>query len=72
MAYTNSSNFAKKFCARSPFKSHPSKDLDRLQSDVEAFQKQYDENPYERTKQDLDHANKLLEEYMMDPHDEAS
>ena len=57
---------------KSALKSHPSKDLDRLQSDVEAFQKQYDKNPYERTKQDLDHANKLLEEYMMDPHDEAS
>ena len=57
---------------KSALKSHPSKDLDRLQSDVEAFQKQYDENRFEITKQDLDHANKLLEEYMMDPHDEAS
>ena len=57
---------------KSALKSHPSKDLDRLQSDVEAFQKQYDENPYSRTKQDLDHAKKLLRDYMMDPHDEAS
>jgi hypothetical protein len=71
MAY-NSSNFAKKFCARSPFKSHPSKELDRLQSERDIFQKQYDDDPYARTKQDLDHAEKLLQEYMMDPHDEAS
>ena len=57
---------------KSALKSHPSKELDRLQSDVEVFQRQYDENPYARTKQDLDHANKLLREYMMNPHDEAS
>ena len=57
---------------KSALKSHPSKELDRLQSDVEVFQKQYDENPYARTKQDLDHAKKLLREYMMDPHDEPS
>ena len=57
---------------KSALKSHPSKELDRLQSDVATFQKQYDDNPNAGTKQDLDHANKLLEEYMMNPHDEAS
>jgi hypothetical protein len=62
----------KGFPMQSVFKSHPSKTLDRLNSDITAFQEQYDNDPNERTKQDLDHANKLLEEYMMDPHDEAS
>ena len=56
----------------SGFKSHPSKELDRLKSERDIFQKQYDENKNEKTKQDLDHANKLLEEYMMGQHDEAS
>tara|TARA_R110000744_G_C18934157_1_gene513526 strand:+ start:277 stop:486 length:210 start_codon:yes stop_codon:yes gene_type:complete len=56
----------------SALKSHPSKDLDRLNSDVATFQEQYDNDPNEKTKQDLDHANQLLEKYMMDPHDEVS
>ena len=57
---------------KSALKSHPSKELDRLQSERDIFQKQYDNNPNAGTKQDLDHANKLLEEYMVEPHDEAS
>ena len=57
---------------KSALKSHPSKELDRLQSERDIFQKQYDEDKNEKTKQDLDYANKLLQEYMMDPHDEAS
>ena len=57
---------------KSALKSHPSKELDRLQSERDIFQKQYDEDKNEKTKQDLDWANKLLEEYMMNPHDEAS
>tara|TARA_R100000152_G_C6572351_1_gene39206 strand:- start:180 stop:383 length:204 start_codon:yes stop_codon:yes gene_type:complete len=57
---------------KSALKSHPSKELDRLQSDVEAFEKQYNEDKNEKTKQDLDQARKALEVYMMDPHDEAS
>ena len=56
----------------SAFKSHPSKELDRLEYELEVFQKQYDEDKNWKTKQDLDHAKKLLREYMMDPHDEAS
>ena len=72
MAYTNSSNFAKKFCGRSPFKSHPSKELDRLEWELEVFQKQYDEDKNYKTKQDLDQAKEQLRDYMMDPHDEPS
>tara|TARA_R100000234_G_scaffold47872_1_gene28628 strand:+ start:193 stop:402 length:210 start_codon:yes stop_codon:yes gene_type:complete len=56
----------------SAFKSHPSKELDRLQSDVETFEKQYNKDKNEKTKQDLDQAREALEVYMMDPHDEAS
>ena len=56
----------------SALRSHPSKELDRLQSDVDTFEKQYNKDKNERTKQDLDLANNLLEEYMMDPHDEAA
>ena len=62
----------KGFPMRSVFKSHPSKRLEDLESDVVTFQKQYDEDKNEKTKQDLDHANELLKEYMMEPHDEAS
>ena len=56
----------------SALKSHPSKELDRLQSDVETFEKQYNKDKNEKTKQDLDQAREALEVYMMDPHDEAS
>jgi len=56
----------------SALKSHPSKELDVLRADVLAFQKQYDNDPNNATKGDLDHANQLLERYMMDPHDEPS
>ena len=56
----------------SALKSHPSKELDGLKADVLTFQKQYDNDPNEGTKRDLDHANQLLEKYMMDPHDEES
>ena len=55
---------------KSALKSHPSKELDKLQSDVETFQEQVAKNLSPQS--DLDHAEKLLEEYMMDPHDEAS
>ena len=54
------------------FKSHPSKELDRLQWERDVFQKQYDDDPNEKTKQDLDHAEELLQKYMMNPHDEPS
>ena len=57
---------------KSALKSHPSKELDRLQSDVEAFEKQYIKDKNQKTKQDLDQAREALEKYMMDPHDEAS
>ena len=57
---------------KSALKSHPSKRLEDLESDVVTFQKQYDKDRNEKTKQDLDHANQLLEKYMMEPHDEAS
>ncbi len=56
----------------SALKSHPSKELDRLQSDVDTFEKQYNKDKNEKTKQDLDQAREALEKYMMDPHDEAS
>ncbi len=56
----------------SALKSHPSKELDRLQSDVDTFEKQYNKDKNEKTKQDLDQAREALERYMMDPHDEAS
>ena len=56
----------------SALKSHPSKELDRLQSDVDTFEKQYNKDKNEKTKQDLDQAREALEVYMMDPHDEAS
>jgi len=56
----------------SALKSHPSKELDRLRSDLETFEKQYNEDKNERTKQDLDQARKAFEAYMMDLHDEAS
>ena len=56
----------------SALKSHPSKELDRLRSDLETFDKQYNEDNNEKTKQDLDQAREALEVYMMDPHDEAS
>ena len=46
---------------KSALKSHPSKELDRLQSERDIFQKQYDEDKNEKTKQDLDYANKLLQ-----------
>ena len=54
----------------SALKSHPSKELDRLQSDVDTFEKQVSKKLSPQS--DLDYANKLLQEYMMDPHDEAS
>jgi len=56
----------------SALKSHPSKELDRLQSDVDTFEKQYNKDKNEKTKQDLDQAREALERYMMNPHDEAS
>ena len=56
----------------SPVKSHPSPELDRLKKDVATFQKQYDEDPNEKTKKDLDWAKQGLEEYMSGAHGEGS
>ena len=49
---------------KSALKAHPSRELDRLKADVVTFQRQYDEDPDERTKKDLDWASQALEEYM--------
>ena len=57
---------------KSALKSHPSKELDRLEYELEVFQKQYDKDKNWKTKQDLDHANEALQKYMMNPHDEPS
>ena len=54
--------------SRSALKAHPSKELDRLKTDVKTFKKQYDEDPNEKTKKDLDWAKQGLEEYMSGDH----
>ena len=60
----------KGFPMQSAFKSHPSKKLEDLKSDVEHFEKQVAKKLSPQS--DLDWANKLLDDYMMDPHDEVS
>ena len=37
--------------------------LNKLQKDVKTFQNQYDEDPNEKTKKDLDWAKQALEEF---------
>tara|TARA_R100001594_G_scaffold117666_1_gene152902 strand:+ start:70 stop:540 length:471 start_codon:yes stop_codon:yes gene_type:complete len=56
---------------KSALKAHPSKELDRLKADVKTFQSQYNEDPNERTKKDLDWAKQALEEYMSGAHGDS-
>jgi hypothetical protein len=60
----------KGFPMQSAFKSHPSKTLKDLRSDVEHFKKQVAKKLSPQS--DLDWANELVDRYMMNPHDEAS
>tara|TARA_R110002020_G_scaffold368722_3_gene580515 strand:- start:178 stop:384 length:207 start_codon:yes stop_codon:yes gene_type:complete len=55
---------------KSALKAHPSDELKRLEADVEAFQKQHDEDNTEDSQKDLDWAKQALLEYMTGAHGE--
>ena len=52
----------------SPFQKHPSKERTRLENDLKTFQKQYSENPNDKTHKDLQWARQGLDEYMSEDH----